>query len=663
MLFRSDRLMTKEVSDIDYRDGGHRLNFGKEEENPKSRVGLRILDKDVSEEDYLVKLINELVADGYDYRDIAILLRSGGKSYAYEESLKMAGIPYFNDISKVSFRAAEVGFFINLLRLLANPNDDLSLLAVLRSEIFGFNEDDLAAIKLASKSFRFYEGFRTYDGDPKLVEKIDSFKATIKDLKGKLAILNLYDFANYLFESTGLYDFLLARDLGEDRINNIESLIDLMAEYDRANDNGLYGFLSFYENISKNQKDTIDQSRDLSEDENLVRMMTIHKSKGLEFKVVILADASRTIRDMHSRNNIVFDDELGIGIDIANYEEKVKVSSLNKKLIQNKLKEEDKKEEMRILYVALTRAEDRLYITGNKASKPAKELYQNTDYMSMSSHLDWLISTLSFDKITEDLFEKDYLTNHFSDRVRVDFIEEIESVEASQPRDLKDILEKEADGENIRTFEKYLDYDYEGADDIGRSLKKSVTEIAKNFDRQNEGYEESSFGQVFRTDELKKPDFLIEEKQYSALDRGTLIHKVFERLPLKVYDLDSINEEIKGLAADNIISKDSLAILESDKFLAFYENQKIKDLIEKKAPFRKEESFLMAYEDFYVNGQIDLIFEEDDGIVLIDFKTDRQRRDYSDQLKIYALAIEEALDKPVKKKLIYWYNFKVFEEL
>src|SRR5699024_6899431 len=238
-----DRLMTKDMADIDYKKGGHRLNYGKGEKDllDSARVGVKVLGPKVKEEVYLTKLIGDLLAEGYEYRDIAILLRNGTESYKYEEAFKKADIPYFNDISKVSTQASEVGFFINLLKYLTNPNDDLVLMAVLRSVIFDIDEDDLAKIKLSSDSYKFYEAFEDYDKEDALGEKINNFKALIEDLKDKLAILNLYDFANYLFEKSGLYDFLLARDLAEDRINNIDSVIELMADYDASNDKGIYG--------------------------------------------------------------------------------------------------------------------------------------------------------------------------------------------------------------------------------------------------------------------------------------------------------------------------------------------------------------------------------------------------------------------------------------
>src|SRR5699024_4294352 len=193
--------------------------------------------------------------------------------------------------SKVSFRAVEVTFFINLLKYLVNPKDDLTLLSILRSEIFDFDEDDLVEIRLRSSSYSFTKAFDEYDKDEEIIEKINDFKTVFSDLTYVKNLLSLYEFANYVFEKTGFYEYLLARDRASDRINNVESFIDIMDEYDRTNDNGLFGFLDFVDSLSMNQSDNIQTTRELSEAEDLVRIMTIHKSKGLEFPVVILADA------------------------------------------------------------------------------------------------------------------------------------------------------------------------------------------------------------------------------------------------------------------------------------------------------------------------------------------------------------------------------------
>lgn len=660
-----DRLMTKEVSGIDYKNGGHRLNPTKEfdKKNPKSEV--HVLDEKLSEENHLVKLIENLIEDGYDYKDIAILLRSGAKSYLYENSFKKAGIPFFNDISKVSFGAVEVTFFINMLKLIANPKDDITLLSVIRSDIYKFSEDDIAAIRLDSKYAKFYEAFENYSKDDDILVKINDFKTAFNDFSYQLSLMDLYEFGNYIFENSKFYEFLMARDRASDRIANVEAFIDLMSDYEANNDNGLYGFLDYVENLSLYQTDNMNPARDLSENENLVRIMTIHKSKGLEFPVVILADANKRFNNKHLRESVVFDDNLGIGINVADYENKIRLTSLKKDLITEKMTMENKREEMRVLYVALTRAINKLIVVGNRNLNTVNKLNGRDDYLNMSTYLDWIIATLSDDKISLDLLESEYTTDELSNIAEILTFTEESDYKVSKGEDISNIL---AANIHDKLYDKFVDlftkgYKYEA--DTKDSIKKSVTEISKNFNPEEDGYELPSYSKFEETGEFRKPNFISEVREYKPTDRGTIIHKVFQGLSYQKYDNMSLDRALKRLVLENKIKKDELKVIEEEKIIDYFKNPTIKNLYQNAENIRKEETFLMKYEDYYVNGQIDIMFEFEDEIVLLDFKTDKIKREgiYDDQLKIYKLAIEESLKKQVSKSYIYWYNFSELEEV
>lgn len=660
-----DRLMTKEASGIDYKNGGHRLNPTKEfdKKNPKSEV--HVLEEKLSEENHLVKLIENLIEEGYQYKDIAILLRSGAKSYLYENAFKKAGIPFFNDISKVSFGAVEVTFFINMLKLIANPKDDITLLSVIRSDIYKFSEDDIAAIRLNSKYNKFYEAFENYDKNDNILVKINDFKTAFNNFSYQLSLMDLYEFGNYIFENSKFYEFLMARDRASDRIANVEAFIDLMSDFEANNDNGLYGFLDYVENLSLYQTDNMNPARELSENENLIRIMTIHKSKGLEFPVVILADANKRFNNKHLRESVVFDDDLGIGINVADYENKIRLTSLKKDLITEKMTLENKREEMRILYVALTRAINKLIVVGNRNLNTVNKLNGRDDYLNMSTYLDWIIASLSNDIISRDLLENEYTTDDLSNIAEILTFTEESDYEVSKGEDISDIL---AANVKDKLYYKFVDlftkrYEYEA--DTKDSIKKSVTEISKNFNPEEDGYELPSYSKFEETGEFRKPNFISEVKEYKPTDRGTIIHKVFQGLSYQKYDNMSLERALKRLVLENKIKQDELKVIEEEKIIEYFKNPIIKNLYQSAANIRKEETFLMKYEDYYVNGQIDIMFEFEDDIILLDFKTDKIKREglYDDQLKIYKLAIEESLKKPVKKSYIYWYNFSELEEV
>lgn len=664
--FIFDKLMSKKFSGIDYKNGGHRLNPSKEFESLKAKSEIHILDKDLDEANHIAHVIEGLISDGYQYKDIAILLRSGAKSYQYENAFKDFDIPFFNDISKISFGASEVDFFTNILKYVANPKDDLSLLAVLRSDIYNFSEDDLAKIKLHGKKSKFYENFETYDKDDEIFAKINDFKTEFEDFSYQLSLMNLYEFGNYIFEKSTYYTYLLARDRASDRVANVEAFIELMSEYENDNDDGIYGFLTYIENLSLYQTDNLNAVRELSENENLVRIMTIHKSKGLEFPVVILADTGKRFNNKHLSANIVFDEELGIGINVSDYENKVKLSSVRRDLINEKISLDNKKEEMRVLYVALTRPINKLIIVGAKNLKNISKIYGREDYENMTSYIDWILAVCSTDQIASEIFDGPFKTNYFSNEVKIMAYDKEEDYKKFSLKDIRPILDTEDYEKALyQNFVNLYEKEYEFINDSKESIKKSVTEITKNFNPENDGYELPLYDKILGANEFRKANFILEKKEFKPTDIGTIIHKVFQGLTYKNYAENSLDEEFSRLVRENKIKKEELKVIEKDKILKYFSNPSIKNLYENAKAIRKEESFLMKYEDYFVNGQIDLIFEFKDYAVVLDFKTDRKiRQDFYDkQLAIYKRAIEESLKKKVSKSLIYWYNFGKIEEI
>ncbi|MDU5230534.1 MAG: 3'-5' exonuclease, partial [Anaerococcus sp.] len=498
-----------------------------------------------------------------------------------------------------------------------------------------------------------------------ILTKINDFKTIYNDFTYQLSLMNLYEFGNYIFENSKFYEFLMARDRASDRIANVEAFIDLMSDYEANNDNGLYGFLDYIQNLSLHQTDNINPARELSENENLVRIMTIHKSKGLEFPVVILADTNKRFNNKHLRESVVFDDDLGIGINIADYENKIRLSSLKKDIITEKMTTDNKREEMRVLYVALTRAINKLIIVGNRNLNTVNKLNGRDDYLNMSTYMDWILVSLSDDKISLDLLENDYETDELSEVASVFVFNEESKYEVSKGNDISDILSANV---HDNLYDKFVNiftrpYPYEA--DTRDSIKKSVTEISKNFNPEEDGYELPRYSKFEAKSDFRKPNFISEVREYKPTDRGTIIHKVFQGLNYQKYDSKSLARALDRLVIENKITRDELKVIEEEKIIAYFKDLLIKKLYQNAANIRKEETFLMKYEDYYVNGQIDIMFEFEDEIVLLDFKTDKIKREgiYDDQLKIYKLAIEESLKKQVSKSYIYWYNFSELEEV
>ena len=259
----------------------------------------------------------------------------------------------------------------------------------------------------------------------------------------------------------------------------------------------------------------------------------------------------------------------------------------------------------------------------------------------------------------------DYKTDAFNKGfLEIKYIEDFKEDYKKDYTDVEKLIEADEYNQKIyKDIEEVFNFSYKNKENINKSLKKSVTEIAKNYDLSKDGYEKSPFEENEDFYEFRNPNF--EEIKLSATDKGTLIHKIFQELKFKSYDLNSLEKEINKLVDLGKIKKEYLPYINFENILGFFNSKIIQDLMKKSPKIRKEESFLRKIDDFYVNGQIDIMFEFQNEVVLMDFKTDSIKREgfYDKQLEIYKDSIEEALGKKVISSYIYWYNFKEFEQV
>lgn len=713
-----ERLMTKDQSGIDYLDG-HQLNFYKDNDDTDYKVVLDIVrkkntrSKDEAEKarrnDLAYKAVAHRVKDlvenstykvtekdgeeekivehNYQYKDILILLRGArGKAHLYENALRDAGIPVVNEIINPDIKSVEVNFFIDILKYLANPFDDITLLSVIRSEIFGFTEDDIAKIRLFGPNRNFYKAFDEYSWaydderldeyknnlkefyDEDLSNRVSDFITKFDQLRYESNLMNLADFGSYIFENTGYYNFLRARDRADERTSNVENVIELMADFDQANENGLFGFLKYYDDLERNNTNDL-SARGLTDNENFVRIMTVHKSKGLESKAIILANAEKEMDIQEVKKSYAFHPNIGFGFRLVDEELMVKVPSINYSLIINRLREENLREEMRILYVALTRAENKLVISQELEDyKNTLEEVASKDYLDLNSHSKWLLKALN-DAGLKPSDKSTYITNDLGNIVKVNLLSD-DIGEDKGTNKLDDILNKEMKLSYYDKLSKYYKaYTYENA--TTDPIKRTVTEISKNFNKQiDDDNREGQYFAYIPDFDIRKPDFLTERIEYRPMEKGTIIHKVFQNVPVRYYTEEELVEELDNLIANYKLSQDEVDLIEIDKLLYFYRSDVVNELSEGANAIINEESFLMKYEygkaddDFYyIDGQIDLMIEYDDHFILLDFKTDKEKRvdAYKDQLARYKEAIMKSKgNKEVRESIIYWYNFKEF---
>ena len=371
-----DNLMTKSLGEIDYNDPAHRLvakGSFKPIEN-YSPVEINYCINDIEKEDTykepfisnldmlrekgqalaIAKRISEMLDEGSNPRDFAILLRSKTIADNIIENLQAYNIPFFADITKVDFDNQEIWEFINILRAIDNDKNDLVLMGALVSVLGEFTEDDLAQVRGANKDVSFYHAFYNIDDrqdlDQVIKDKAQVYKDKIHRYRRIEKTMSLYDFSWYLIIDSGYLTYLLSKAQGKEKLDNIEAFISDMGEYEQASEPGLYNFLLHVEKIKSTNQGEIDPGVELSEQDNVVRIMTIHKSKGLQFKNVILANTEKKFNEMDLRKVYLLNNKLGLAFKTFDEESGKFIDNALVKAIKDKNEKESLSEEIRLLW-------------------------------------------------------------------------------------------------------------------------------------------------------------------------------------------------------------------------------------------------------------------------------------------------------------------------
>lgn len=586
-----------------------------------------------------------------EYRDIAVLSRSRSMIPDIEKHLNNEGIPAYGENTGGYFESIEVQVFINILKVVNNTRQDISLISVMRSVIFGFTASELAEIRISCREGSFYGAVDKYEesgSDDVLRTRIKCMKDTLEHWKELSRTVALEELVRTLVYDTGYYDYCSSLPAGRQRTSNLQLLIDRAAAFEQSDYTGLYGFLSYVEAMDRNRL-TADEAKITGENEDLVRVMTVHKSKGLEFPVVILTGAGRQIKYRGSGSPASMHKDTAIGLPVVDKEECWHRKSVIQKVTDDRKAQENTEEEIRILYVALTRAKDKLIITGSV-------------------------------KYADDTSEFSRGRNSFLEMVCVPMQERGDEViihraaSLGQQTGMRDMnryrkyneLEAEAslmgEDERYEQIDRLLSFRYPHESSSVKS-KYSVTELNRI------GAEEDVHIS------LPKPMFSIGKKRLSASEIGTAVHTVMEKLEFatalregKSYVVDMIGK----LEADGTIPEESSRYIDVEKITAFFAS----DIGARAAAaqrLEKEREFIMQMElegtETIVQGIIDCYFCEADGIVLIDYKNvklipgsteaDIAQR-YCRQIDVYRNALEAAEGRKVKEAYLYLFDLKKF---
>ncbi len=693
-------IMSKKLGDIEYNEKEY-LNYGANFEDSNKRVlnsekvELDIIDMAEDEEEVkteeiilekseieakfvanrIKKLLNSNLyvydkKEGYrkvTYRDIVILLRTTSNvAQVYENELSKLELPVFSDSSASYFETEEIQIILSVLKIIDNPNSDIPLVAVLRSEIGGFTDNELVEIRLASKNTSYYEALEEIKNngeESNLKEKVINFLKVLDEWQKKQEYLGLDEFIWYIYESTNYYDFVNSSPNGKLKTANLKLLFEKAKDYEKASFKGLYNFINYIDKISKSSGD-VGAAKIIGENENVIRIMSIHKSKGLEFPVVFLCGTGKMFNLQDLNQSILLHQDMGFGPKYINYERRIEYNTLAKEAIRIKSLNEILSEEMRLLYVALTRSKEKLIITGCdkniKKSIIEKEniTMQNSKINTVNirkakSYLDWLeLVYINNKERLRDILEVNYLNKN---KIK-------EETDLKENEEIRNNLENwnKKDERLFEEVDKTLSWKYPYIKATKIEGKASVTGISKGTKKEI-------------IDMTETPKFLIEQKKLNKAEIGTLIHLIMQKLDFdKEYNEETIKELIQKLIDTNIITENESKYIEIGKILKFTKS-KLYSQIQCAKEVHKEEPFYLyissneVYKDetdekILVQGIIDLYYiNKNDELILVDYKTDyveegneQELRDkYEGQLNIYKRALEKALNRKVEAVYIY----------
>ena len=617
------------------------------------------------------------------YRDIVILLRSTKiNAPIFEEEMINLNIPVFSESSQEYLDSIEIQTIMSLLKIIDNPMQDIPLVTVLRSHIGNFSDDELVEIRLADKYDNFYTAMQKakINVSKELKEKIDTFFANLEKWRKEKEYLALDEFIWKLYADTHYYTYVGLMPNGDLRQANLKMLFERAKQYEAASFKGLYNFINFIEKLHLGSGD-LGAAKLIGENDDVVRIMSIHKSKGLEFPVVFLSATGKQFNLMDLNQNILLHQTLGIGVKYIDYERQVQYDTLTKEAIKNKILTETLSEEMRILYVALTRAKEKLYITGLKKDYDKDiENMQNQvnryhkvkdkiNYILVKKYkkyLDWILLVYLYEKNqAEGLLKLNILKKQ---ELLKTFVKPKE-----EEIDVRKVLNTvSVEKEEVKALDKILAYQYPYELSTTIPTMTSVTKIKQVRNEEEEPKEEKQSENVVT---FHKPKFLRKDETeiLTNAQKGTLVHLCMQRLHENVeYDLPKVKELIQDLVTREIITDIEAKNINPYNILTFTKSNIWQELKNAKKIYKEKPFFINIpakeiygenlEEDILVQGIIDLYYiNQQDEIILVDYKTDYVEKGkehsliekYRVQLDLYKRALEETLRKKVSKVYIY----------
>lgn len=606
--------------------------------------------------------------------DIVILLRSiQGWGNDFVSVLGDCGIPAHVATSTGYFSAVEVQTVLSFLKILDNPYQDIPMAAVLKSAIVGLDNEELAEISLTEETSSFAEATLKQMAEAE-EGKLYHFNKLYQKLRKRVADTSIHLLIEMVLEETGYGNYVKALPAGGQRKANLDMLVEKAACYEKTSYKGLFHFVRYIDLLQKYEVD-FGEADVTGENEDVVRIMTIHKSKGLEFPVVFVSGMGKQFNEMDSREKLTVHPDMGLGLDEIQKEPRIKRKCMIRTEIAERIRRDNLGEELRVLYVALTRAKEKLILTG--VVKSQEQLFEKHigmvgDKVSLSfgvrskakNYLDWVAPAIL----------------SYPDKYEFTFVNEQDLVLGEARSQAEKTLSKNAmlaqievaSQEMVDQFRKGFAFQYPYKQEAGRKSKYSVSELkhasmVENYDRMEGEVEVPQF--LLEERESYVPEFAREKSQQEATSvdviadvnpgalRGTAFHRVMECLDfVKLLEYDTSNpkalwkylsEEMERMLQKKLLTEEMEQLIYRNSIITFLQSPVALRMAKAaaKGNLYSEKPFVMDYDGVLVQGIIDVFWVEEDKIVLMDYKTDHVSKAeelltrYATQLQLYGQAL------------------------
>lgn len=751
--FIFEQLMDKQVGELTYDDSAKLVNGfsafpesnsfsteiliyetseeeqeGTEEEVVEELSGTFDLNTKTKGELYMVaEKINEMMDSEFEifdkklnknrplqFKDIVLLTPTKKNNIDIQDIFKQVNIPTAVNDTQNYFQTTEIAIMMSVLKIIDNPIQDIPLAAVLRSPIVGLDEVELSRIRIQDKQGSFYDALTAFvrktdwedERNRTLHKKLVDFTKKLEEWRTESKRRPLVDLIWTIYEDTGFLHYVGGMSSGRQRKANLHALYDRAAAYERTSFKGLFQFIRFIEKMQKKDKDLAEPSA-ISDQEDAVRVMTIHASKGLEFPVVFVLDMSKQFNLQDIRGKTILDEEFGVGSQYMDIENRILKPTLPETVLKLEKKKRLLSEQMRVLYVALTRAEQKLFLVGSyKDKKTAVNKWEKVSghpdkvlpvplRLDAASFMDWIgrglirhetlkddrsVDATNLDIATYNVaFSVHYsnaseleerLTN-LQDETEISWFDELKNGRSLQEQD-------EAVKETLKQAYELMSHSY--AFDLATQTTsyQSVSEIKRLFEEPGDGQmvkidiTAPRRAHRYVEDELPKPSFMTEVLKPSPAEVGKATHLLLQSLDLTEEPTEAhITAKIKQLVKDKIVNKEIAELIIVEKLVYFFQTTFGKRILNHAEKVKREAPFslLMEARDIFkdiksvddhvlIHGIIDGYIELEEGIVLFDYKTDRVEhygeraademlKKYKGQLLLYKQALESILNHQV----------------